>query len=135
MTHEDGGRRLIVVGLGKRDELDGEKARVAAAGAAGRARELGTKSLSWAAPAGVAGAVVEGTLLKLYEFDRFKSKKDDEDDGDDDGLTVAGDRRRRRGRGRGRAPPRSPPRPEPRPRPAEPARQRGHARVPGRPRA
>ena len=37
VTHEDGGRRLIVVGLGKRDELDGEKARVAAAGAAGRA--------------------------------------------------------------------------------------------------
>ena len=38
VTHEDGGRRLIVVGLGKRDELDGEKARVAAAAAAGPRR-------------------------------------------------------------------------------------------------
>ena len=31
----------------------------------------------------MAGAVVEGTLIKLYEFDRFKTKKDDEDDGED----------------------------------------------------
>jgi leucyl aminopeptidase len=85
VDHEDG-RRLIVVGLGKRDELTGEKARVAAAAAAGRARELSAKSLSWAAPADVAGAVVEGTLIKLYEFDRFKTSKDDEDDDDDKGL-------------------------------------------------
>ena len=95
VTHEDGGRRVIVVGLGKRDELDGEKARVAAAGAAGRASDLGTKTLSWAAPADVAGAVVEGTLIKLYEFDRFKTKKDDEEDGENEGdgliaLEIAG---------------------------------------------
>ncbi|MEX2195528.1 MAG: leucyl aminopeptidase [Thermoleophilaceae bacterium] len=82
----DGGRRVIVAGLGKRDELDPERARTAAAAAAGRAKELGARSLSWAAPGGdgVAGALVEGTLLKLYEFDRFKSK----DDGDDDGAEV-----------------------------------------------
>ena len=85
-THEDGGRRLIVVGLGKRDELDAEKARVAAAAVAGRAGELGAKALSWAAPADVAGAVVEGTLIKLYEFDRFKTSKDEDDNGDDNGL-------------------------------------------------
>ena len=94
VTHEDGGRRVIAVGLGKRDELDGEKARVAAAGAAGRARELGAKALSWAAPADVAAAVVEGTVIKLYEFDRFKTKKDDDEDGDDDNgpasLEIAG---------------------------------------------
>ncbi len=87
VTHEDGGRRLIVVGLGKRGELDGENARVAAAAAAGRARELGAESLSWAAPAGHEAAVVEGTVIKLYEFDRFKTSKDaDEENGDDDGL-------------------------------------------------
>jgi len=82
VTHEDGGRRLIAVGLGKRDELDAEKARVAAAVAAQRARELGAKSLSWAEPGGegVAGALVEGTLLALYKFDAFKSKKEDDDD-------------------------------------------------------
>jgi leucyl aminopeptidase len=83
VTHEDG-RRVIVVGLGKREEFDAEKARVAAAVAAGRAKELSARSLSWAEPGGegVAGALVEGTLLALYSFDRFKSRDDDEDSGD-----------------------------------------------------
>jgi leucyl aminopeptidase len=85
VTHEetDGGtRRVILVGAGKRDELDHERARVAAAVAAGRARDLGARSLSWAAPAGegVAGALVEGTLLALYSFQRFKSEKEGEED-------------------------------------------------------
>src|SRR3954454_5154897 len=81
VAHSEDGRRLIVVGLGKRDELDSEKARVAAAAAAGRARELSAHSLSWEAPpgAGVAGALVEGTLLGLYKFDRFKSSSEEED--------------------------------------------------------
>jgi leucyl aminopeptidase len=81
VTHEDG-RRLIVVGLGKRDEFDAEKARVAAAVAAQRARDLGARSLSWAEPSGegVAGALVEGALLALYRFDRFKSSSGEDDD-------------------------------------------------------
>src|SRR3954463_13713933 len=76
-----GRRRVIAVGLGKRDELDAEKARVAAGAAAQRARELGARALSWAAPSGegVAGALVEGTLLALYKFDAYKSKRDDDD--------------------------------------------------------
>ncbi|HEX8073577.1 MAG TPA: leucyl aminopeptidase [Thermoleophilaceae bacterium] len=86
VAHEDAGgkpRRVILAGLGKPEELDPEKARVAAAVAAGRAQQLGTRSLSWAAPSAdprVAGALVEGTLLKLYTFDRFKSEKDGGDD-------------------------------------------------------
>src|SRR3954451_19921229 len=85
VAHSEDGRRLIVVGLGKRDELDSEKARVAAAAAAGRARELSARSLSWEAPpgAGVAGAPVGGALLGLYKFDRFKSSSDDEDSSSD----------------------------------------------------
>src|SRR5215208_6385657 len=81
VTHEDGGRRVIVVGLGKRDEFDHEKARVAAGAAAQRARELGAKALSWAPPSGAGGPgpFVEGTLLALYEFKQFKSNNDDED--------------------------------------------------------
>ncbi len=79
-------RRVLAVGLGKRSELDGESVRVAAAAVAGRAKELGTGSLSWAAPEGFEGAVVEGTVLGLYSFDRFKSSDEDEDgDGDRDG--------------------------------------------------
>src|SRR4051794_28143379 len=60
--HEDG-KRLLVAGLGKRDELDAEKARIAAAVVAGRAPELGSQSLSWGAPAraGVAGGAPGGT--------------------------------------------------------------------------
>jgi leucyl aminopeptidase len=79
VAHVDG-RRVVVVGLGKRDEFDSEKARVAAAVAAGRARELSARSMSWESPsgAGVAGALVEGTLLALYRFDRFKSSSGDD---------------------------------------------------------
>jgi leucyl aminopeptidase len=78
VAHADG-KRVLITGLGKRDELDAETARVAASAAAGRASELGSKSLSWAAPDGVAGALVEGSLLRLYRFDRFKSQDDDND--------------------------------------------------------
>jgi leucyl aminopeptidase len=85
VAHEDapggGQRRVLIAGLGKREEFDAERARVAAAAAAARAKELGAVSLSWSVPAGerVAGALVEGTLLMLYSFDRFKSSNDDDD--------------------------------------------------------
>jgi leucyl aminopeptidase len=84
VAHEDapggGQRRVLIAGLGKREEFDAERARVAGAAAAGRAKELGAVSLSWAAPEGdgVAAGLVEGTLLKLYSFDRFKSSRADE---------------------------------------------------------
>jgi leucyl aminopeptidase len=74
-----GQRRVLIAGLGKREELDGEAARTAAAAVAGRARELGATSLSWALPDdGAEVGLVEGTLLRLYDFDRFKTKRDDE---------------------------------------------------------
>src|SRR3954470_16617467 len=92
---EDGARRVIVVGLGKRDSFDAEAARVAAAVAAGRARDLSASSLSWAAPpgGGVAGALVEGTLLALYKFDRFKSSGSDDEESSRriESLEVVGD--------------------------------------------
>jgi leucyl aminopeptidase len=87
VAHEDapggGQRRVLIAGLGKRDEFGAETARVAAAAAAGRAKELGAVSLSWAAPEGegVAAGIVEGTLLKLYSFDRFKSGNSDDNGG------------------------------------------------------
>ena len=87
-----GERRVLVAGLGKREEFGAERARVAAAAAAERAKELGAVSLSWAAPTGdgVAGAIVEGTLLRLYSFDRFKSDRNEGEDGIES-LEVAGD--------------------------------------------
>jgi leucyl aminopeptidase len=95
VAHEEapggGQRRVLIAGLGKRGEFDAERARVAAAAAAGRAKELGAVSLSWAAPGGdgIAAGIVEGTLLKLYTFDRFKESKAD-DNGAIESLEVTG---------------------------------------------
>ncbi len=70
------GRRVIVVGLGSRARWDGEHARAAAAVVHGRAREIGATRLCWALPRGgdeeTAAALVQGTLLHAYRFDRFK---------------------------------------------------------------
>src|SRR3954451_16080704 len=76
--HGDG-RRTILAGAGKRDDADAERFRVAAAAAASRAKELGAKTLAWDVPdvAGATAGIVQGTLLALYSFDQFKSKKDE----------------------------------------------------------
>jgi leucyl aminopeptidase len=82
--HHGEGRRWLLVGLGAREELDAERARVAAATVAGRARELGARSLSWELPhkAGheLAAALVEGTVLAGYRFDRYRSAARDGDE-------------------------------------------------------
>ncbi|MGH2907188.1 MAG: leucyl aminopeptidase [Solirubrobacterales bacterium] len=86
------GSRFVTVGLGKAEDFTAERARVAAAAATGRAAELGAKSISWQLPdegdaATIAGAIVEGTILKSYKFDAYKSKSDD-DEADDNGLAA-----------------------------------------------
>lgn len=75
LTHAEG-RRWLTVGLGTREDFTAERARVAAAVARERARELSTKVLCWQAPAtqpDVVAAVVEGTGLADYSFDSHKS--------------------------------------------------------------
>ncbi len=73
-------RRFILIGLGAREELDAERARVAAAVAHGRARELGTTTLCWEVPHHVSDPIVaglvEGTLLHGYRFGRYKRSED-----------------------------------------------------------
>jgi leucyl aminopeptidase len=75
VTHAEG-RRLILVGLGARDEFDAERARVVAAVAHARARELSTRTLCWEVPHHVSDAdvegIVEGTLLGAYRFARYR---------------------------------------------------------------
>src|SRR5919202_2090173 len=68
MLRPDRTRRVLAVGLGKREELDRERLRVAAAVAAKRAHALGARSIAWEPPAGgpvertaAAAAIVEGT--------------------------------------------------------------------------
>jgi leucyl aminopeptidase len=78
LTHAHAaGRRWILIGLGARDAFDAERARIAAAVALGRARELGARTLCWElphkVPDAVAGALVEGTLLAAYRYTAFKS--------------------------------------------------------------
>ncbi len=93
LAHADG-TRLLAVGLGSRAELTAERARVAAAVAFNRAREIGASSLCWALPAGsgedLAGAVVEGSLLAAYRFDAFKQTSADDAKGPG-ALVVAAD--------------------------------------------
>jgi leucyl aminopeptidase len=94
VAHEEapggGQRRVLLAGLGKREDFAGEAARTAAAAAAARAGELGAVSLSWALPDdGAETGLVEGTLLRLYAFDRFKSKRDEETGGIES-LEIAG---------------------------------------------
>ncbi|HEY6732065.1 MAG TPA: leucyl aminopeptidase [Solirubrobacterales bacterium] len=93
LLRPDGFPPALVVGLGAKDELDAERLRVAAAVAAKKASGLEAGSLAWALPEGTgadgAEALVTGTILATYRFDRFKSG-----DGDDsprlESLTLIG---------------------------------------------
>jgi leucyl aminopeptidase len=71
------GRRWLIVGLGSRERFSAERARVAAALVAQRARELSARVLCWQVPgegeATVAAALVEGTILSDYRFELHKS--------------------------------------------------------------
>jgi leucyl aminopeptidase len=77
--------RVVTVGLGKREEFDPERARIAAALAAKEAAKLEAASLAWLLPESgdveatsdhfeaTAAAIVTGTILADYRFDRFLS--------------------------------------------------------------
>jgi leucyl aminopeptidase len=70
------GRRFLLIGLGPRERFDGERARVAAGKVSSRAAEIGAQALCWELPHHVpdesAAALVQGTLLHRYRFDRYK---------------------------------------------------------------
>jgi leucyl aminopeptidase len=83
LLRPDGFPSVLVVGLGKRDELDAEKLRVTAALAAQEAGSLEATSLAWGLPDGLdsevaTDALVTGTILAAYRFDRFKSGNGDD---------------------------------------------------------
>ena len=75
-------QRVLVVGLGARDELDPERARVAAAIGAQQAGAVEAETVAWVVPEGtdaaITEALVEGTILGSWRFDRFK-QPDEED--------------------------------------------------------
>jgi leucyl aminopeptidase len=88
--------RLLVVGLGERDDFDIEKLRVLAALVVSEAAKLEAGSLAWALPAAedeaaAAEAIVTGTILGAYRFTKFKGDtKEDDDDARLETLTVLG---------------------------------------------
>lgn len=91
VTHSDG-RRYILVGLGPRAEFSGEQARNAAGLAVARARELRTRSLCWEVPHHVGdeviAALVEGTMLRDYRFDRYRRRGGSDHGADPDAGAV-----------------------------------------------
>jgi leucyl aminopeptidase len=81
--HPDAPDRVLVVGLGKREELDAERLRRAAAVAAKEAGRLEAASVAWALPQtdddlAAAEALVTGTILGSHRFDSFRSSDPDD---------------------------------------------------------
>ena len=80
LLHPEQPARVLVVGLGKREEADAERIRLAAAVAAKQAGKLEAASLAWLLPESdddeaTADAIVTGTILADYRFDRLKSSE------------------------------------------------------------
>ena len=89
------GGRVLIVGLGERDEFDSERARVAAALAVRQARRLDASAIAWECPAGrgIPAALTAGTIMAAYDFDRLKSaaaERDDDDGAEIEALTLHG---------------------------------------------
>ncbi len=83
LLHPERPERVLAIGLGPADELDVERLRVAAATVAKRAAGLEAGSIAWVVPPGDdpaanAAALVEGTVLATYRFDRYRGADPDD---------------------------------------------------------
>ena len=83
LLHPGAPPRVLAVGLGRRAQLDPERLRVAAALAVKEAGRLEARSLAWLLPesdddAAATEALVTGTILGSYRFDRFRSVEGDD---------------------------------------------------------
>jgi leucyl aminopeptidase len=83
LLHPDDPLWVLIVGLGKREEADAERLRVAAALAVKEASRLEASSVAWALPetgddATAAEALVTGTILGSYRYERFKGTDPDD---------------------------------------------------------
>ena len=67
-------KRLLLVGLGKKEEVNSEKVRVAASLGARALRDLGMKHIGTEALNGNALSTAEGIVLGLYRFDELKTQ-------------------------------------------------------------
>ena len=85
LLRPDDERRVLVVGLGKRAELEPERLRVAAALSAAEAGRYDARTLVWtlpeapqAAAAELAAGLTDGTVLASFRFDRYKPHQPDD---------------------------------------------------------
>ncbi len=124
LVHPESPSRALVVGLGKRADLDAEKARVAAALAAKEAAKLDASSIAWALP-GRGRRPGAGRGHRHRDDPRRLPLRPLQERGPRRPYAprprVADAARARLGRRRGRGGPRLRRGTEPRPRPAEPA--------------
>jgi leucyl aminopeptidase len=83
LLRPDRDRRVLVVGLGRREELDAERLRIAAAVSIRQAATYEATTVAWALPeshaaagdaAALATGIVDGAVLASFRFDRFKSR-------------------------------------------------------------
>ena len=82
--HNYGAKRIMYLGMGKRDEIDKEKIRRAYSTAGKAARSLKVNALSAVMPeiekinvASTASCLVEGLMLGSYSFSKYKTEKKD----------------------------------------------------------
>ena len=82
LLRPDDDRRVLAAGAGPRDAFDRERLRVLAALVSREAGRLGAGSVAWALPDSLpaeeaAEAIVSGTVLADYRFDRYLTSEDD----------------------------------------------------------
>ena len=97
MLRPASGERWLVAGLGEASELDRERLRVAGAIAARAAARYEARSIAWQvpsseliAPPAAAAALVEGTIMAGYRFDRYRSSDPDEPSPQLERIALAG---------------------------------------------
>ncbi len=95
MLYPDGPKRVLAVGLGKQEEFDAERARVAGALASKKAASLQASTLAWAVPdsedpEAIAAALVEGVVLASFRFERFRKPDEDDPQPQLEQLTILG---------------------------------------------
>ncbi|MDH4100001.1 MAG: leucyl aminopeptidase [Nitrospirota bacterium] len=92
-----GAERVLLIGLGKQEELTVDRIRQVAAKSAKLLKDAGAKSISTVlhgagegniAPDQAAQAIAEGITLGLYEFKRYKSEKDNGNKKKIDEVTI-----------------------------------------------
>jgi leucyl aminopeptidase len=73
-------KKIMLLGLGKKDKFTDESARICAGKAAQKAKELGVKEFSMLQfsnlDEGLVEAMTEGVSLALYSFDKYKEAKE-----------------------------------------------------------